>query len=167
MILAVSAQKISAQQSSTIPAEVQKLDKFLGSWKGTLTDIHQKEQTQVTAQITFKPVAGGWGLYAEELDSDPKSGELKGVDLMGYDPYAKKLHCYTVDNTGTTHDHLCTWKSDNVFYMEHNSMRDGKSYQEKITCTFKGKDQIDFKLETFIGGQLDETLAGLYNRSSQ
>jgi hypothetical protein len=149
---------------AVIPAEIQKLNIFLGNWKGDMSFSNEKGQNLITTHISFHAVAGGCGVIADESMPDPTLGEVKGVDIFGYDPYAGKLHCFTVDNAGTAHDHICTWKSDQNLYMEHNSVRNGKKYSEKINCLMMGKDAIEFKAETFIDGKVSETMAGVYRR---
>jgi hypothetical protein len=150
--------------ATAIPDQVKKLDKFVGSWKGDLVYSHDNAQDRMTSTMTFKTVSGGFGVYADETSASPTLGTMKGADLMGYDPYTKEIHCFTVDNMGTTHDHICQWKSDNEFYLEHSSTRDGKKYQEKIYCTFKGTNEIVYKADIYLDGKLTESTTGNYTR---
>lgn len=48
----------------------------------------------------------GSGLYMDESATMSDLGKLDGGNIIGYDPYDKKLHWFSVDNFGTTHDHI-------------------------------------------------------------
>ena len=160
--MAASAQ----EKANTIPPQVQKFKRFVGTWTATVTmkDDQQKTHT-FTQKFVFSSIAGGNGLYAEESADSPEFGKMTGSDLLGYDPYEKQIHCYTVDNMGTTHDHICTWKSDDNFYMEHNSIRNGKKYTEKINLVFKGNDTIDATMTSFLDGKVSESSTATYTRN--
>jgi len=165
-IVILSAGAKAQQGNAATPPEVQNLMKFVGMWKGnmTMTDSQQKTHT-IKQTVVCTPIAGGNGIYVEEAAESAEMGKMTGSDIMGYDPYAKQLHCFTVDNMGTAHDHLCTWKSDDHLYMEHNSMRDGKNYQEKIDMIFKGKDMMQFSMTTWSDGKQMETMDGAMMKS--
>jgi hypothetical protein len=49
--------------------------------------------------------------------------------------------------------------------MEHNSMREGKAYQEKIDLVFKGKDTVDFSVISSLDGTVTETSTGTVKKA--
>ena len=149
-----------------MPDEVKWLQKFLGKWTSAITYTNEKNEVhKYPFTMEFRSTAGGWGLFAIESANDPKMGEMSGTDLLGFDPYEKKLHCYTVDNMGTCHDHICEWKAPDHFYMEHNSMRDGKKYQEKIDLRLKSTDVFEFNITSSLDGKQSESSIGTFKRA--
>jgi hypothetical protein len=127
--------------------------------------INNGNPSSAKAEWNFRSVAGGHGVYLEETVTDPASGTLKSSDLMGFDPYDKKIHVYTVDNMGTCHDHICEWKSPEHFYLEHNSMRDGKVYIEKINMVMKGNDSFESDYKAILDGKIVGTGQGTLTRA--
>lgn len=158
---------VFGQEKAATPVEVQNLMKFIGMWKGDMTMKDSQQKTfSIKQTVVCTPIAGGSGIYIEEVSESPDMGKMTGSDIMGYDPYAKQLHCFTVDNMGTAHDHLCTWKNDNHLYMEHNSVRDGKTYQEKIDMVFTDKTHLQFSMTTYVDGKTMETGEGTMNKTA-
>jgi hypothetical protein len=165
MALAAGIMTSRGQENApVVPDQVRKLDKFIGTWKAELVYNHDNKSDKIMSTMTFRSISGGFGVYADETSTSPVLGTMKGADLLGYDPFSKEIHCYTVDNMGTTHDHICQWKTDNDFYLEHNSMREGRKYQEKILCSFMGNDKMSFKADAYLDGKLVESTSGTYTR---
>src|SRR4051812_1228365 len=54
----------------------------------------------------FKNIADSNGLTMNEWGDVPGVGKLKGANLIGIDPNDGKVHRYSVDNMGTTHEHI-------------------------------------------------------------
>jgi hypothetical protein len=165
LLIGLSISVTAQEQANTIPPQVQKFKRFIGTWTATvnLRDDQQKIHN-FKQQFVFTSIADGNGLYVEELADSPEFGKMAGSDLIGYDPYEKLIHCYTVDNMGTTHDHICTWKSDDNFYMEHNSIRNGKKYAEKINIVFKGNDSMEASMTSLLDGKVTMSSTATYTR---
>ncbi len=166
LLLGPALVSVAQKGDAAGPAEVQNLKIFIGTWKGNMTMKDAMQKSYPVAQTFIcTSIAGGNGIYVEEIAESPEMGKMVGSDLIGYDPYGKQMHCFTVDNMGTAHDHLCSWKNDNQFYLEHNSMRDGKKYQEQIDLVFKGTDVMEMNLRVYVDGKLSETVTGSVKKS--
>lgn len=166
MLVVAAGYVAQAQAKKTaVPDDQALLQKFVGKWSGPVVITDDKKQTfKVTAYMDYSSVAEGSGVYGVEYFDDPKLGKLRASYLFGYDPYEKKIHFYVVDNMGTCHDHDCTWKTPDHFYLEHNSMRDGKAYKEIIDLVFKNKNTVEFSETVLLDGNVIETDKGTFKK---
>ncbi|HLG34628.1 MAG TPA: hypothetical protein VI757_07065 [Bacteroidia bacterium] len=139
---------------------------FIGIWEADAVLTVDGKQHNVRYHINFRKAANGKGLYADEWFNDTALGNMKGANLIGYDPYDSKVHWYSVDNMGTTHEHIGDWTDSDTFYMEHNGMRDGKKYAEKIWMKFNGKDEMEFKLHSTLDGKESYKALATFHRKS-
>ena len=145
-------------KKAALPDDQALLQKFVGKWSGTTNSTDDKKQSlKIMTYMNFSSVADGNGIYGVEYFDDPKAGKLRASYLFGYDPYQKKIHFYAIDNMGTCHDHDCTWKTPDHFYVEHNSVRDGKAYKESIDLIFKDKNTLEFSETVTLDGSIIET----------
>jgi len=159
---------VAQDKKKAMPDEQAWLQKFAGNWtaKVVSTDAANKT-TSLTSHMTFTPVADGTGLYATESADDPKMGKMRFSYLLGYDPYEKKVHFFAVGNWGICHDHDCTWKSPDNFYIEHNSMREGKAYKEEINIVFRDKNTMEFTETDYLGGSVTDKAQGTFKRDKK
>jgi hypothetical protein len=147
------------------PADpIQKLMRLSGSWVSKCDMMYEGENYDIVYHVVFKPVSDGHGLLGEESFSGPVLGIYHGSSLIGFDPYDRKIHWYTVDNTGTTHDHVGNWTDPDQFEMVHKSTRDKKAYHEKLSIRFTGKDQYEVIFIATLDGKVIETLEGTFKR---
>jgi hypothetical protein len=135
-----------------------------GSWSGPATLILGAKTYHFTDYSEFRKTADGSGLLMEEWSTDPELGKMKGTSLIGYNPNDKMIHWFSVDNMGTAHEHTGSWKTPNHFYMEHNSMQEGKKYVEKIDCMFTTKDQLELKVTGTLDGETMMQFNGNFQR---
>jgi hypothetical protein len=56
----------------------------------------------------------------------PDTGKTDGKNLIGYDPVGKRLLWYTVNNMGTTHEHIVRWTSDKPYLSKHGMVRNSQ-----------------------------------------
>ncbi len=144
-------------KKAALPDDQALLQKFDGKWSGITNITDDKKQSfKIMTHMNFSSVADGNGIYGVEYFDDPKLGKLRASYLFGYDPYKKKIHFYAIDNMGTCHDHDCTWKTPDHFYVEHNSVREGKAYKEIINLIFKDKNTIEFSETATLDGNTIE-----------
>ena len=68
---------------------------------------------------------------------------------------------------GTAHDHSFTWVAPDHFTLVHNSMRDGKKYNENIDCRFKGENNCELKFVVTLDGKETERSEGTFERVSK
>jgi hypothetical protein len=69
----------------------------------------------------------------------------------------KKIHFNSIDDMGTCHGHDCKWQTPDHFYVEHNSIRDGKAYKESIDLIFNDKNTLEFSESVTLDGSIIET----------
>ena len=164
-IISIIATNSNAQDNKiVVPAPIQNLMKFLGRWDADATFIIEGKTYKVVHSLNGKKTADGNGLSIDESFTHPELGSLKGANLVGFNPYDSKIHWFSVDNMGTTHEHIGEWLTPDHLYIEHNGIRDGKNFVEKIDLTFKGKDQMDLKLVATLDGKEIERAEGIYHR---
>lgn len=139
------------------------LSKLEGTWHGDMTFKADGKESKMDYKVKCWPIPGGAGYYMDEYSSSPVVGDSKGGNLVGYDPYSKKIYWYSVDNTGTCHSHVAKWIDDNHLNMYHSSMRDGKKYEEKLDIMIKGKDQLSMHFKQLQDGKVQGEITGMMN----
>jgi hypothetical protein len=152
----------SQQREQQIPAPVQNLMKFIGRWESHATIASGDKTYKVIYWVTCRKTAGGNGIYMDEGFTIPETGNVKGADLAGYDPFDLKIKWFSVDNMGTTHQHVGEWVDSNHLFIEYDAARDGKQFVEKIDFIFKTPDVLDFKLIGTLDGVETEREEGIF-----
>ena len=145
-------QTIAQQTKSEKPDAVKNLEKFIGTWDGNATLTIDGVSHKFVYYVNCKMTSGGNGLRVMEWFTDKDLGSMKGDNLAGYNPYDMKIHWFSVDNMGTTHEHTGEWLSPDHLFMEHDGLQNGKSYIEKIDFTFVGKNEMSFKMRSTLDG---------------
>lgn len=154
-----------AQEMKTeTPDEVKNLMKFLGNWEARATLTMEGKTYTVDYMVSCTKTADGNGLYADEWFTSPDLGTMKGADLAGYDPFDKKVKWFSVDNMGTTHEHVGGWQSPDHLFIQHVGMHDGKKYVENIDFHFMGTNQIHFMLAATLDGAEAEKAEGIFHK---
>lgn len=115
----------------------------------------------------YRKTADGNGLYMDEHATIPDVGRLIGGNIIGFDPYEQKLHWFSVDNFGTTHDHIGELIDKDHLRLIHESQREGKTYREEIDFEWKSPKQLHAKLIGTLNGQIEEILEGTLVRKSR
>lgn len=152
------------QQMAAKPSSLQKLFNLEGSWVAQATLEAEGKKLHFPYYMDYKKTANGSGLTMTERAAIPGIAKLEGTNLIGFDPNDEKIHWYSVDNLGTTHEHIGDFTSDNHFYMEHNGTRDGKNYVEKIDMEWRDKNTVWIKLVGLLDGAVVEKLEGTFKR---
>ena len=147
-----------------VPVPVQNLMKFLGDWEANAKLTMNSKTYQVVYSVSCKPTACGNGFYANDWSIRSELGTLEGANLVGYDSYDSKVKWFTVDNMGTTHEHVGEWQTPDHLYIENNGMHDGKKYMEKIDFIFNGKKEMDFKLTSTLDGVESQKAEGVFHK---
>lgn len=153
---------LSAQE---MPKDLTNMMKFIGKWEapGAILNMGGKEY-KFTYYTDFEKTADGSGLLMHEWADVPDMGKFDGENLIGYDPVGKKLLWYTVNNIGTTHEHVVQWTSDSEMHMEHNSIQDGKAYKEMGTAIFKGPETIELNIVETLDGKEQSTIKAVFKK---
>jgi hypothetical protein len=115
----------------------------------------------------YRKTADGNGLYMDENATIPGVGKLIGGNIIGFDPFEQKLHWFSVDNLGTTHDHIGELIDKNHLRLIHESQREGKTYREEIDFVWKSPKEVYVKLIGTLDGKTEEVLEGTFVRKSQ
>ena len=119
-----------------------------------------------TYYADFKKTADNNGLTMNEWADIPGMGKFIGANLIGVDPNDEKVHWYSVDNIGTTHEHIGEFADDRHFSMVHKGNRNGKEYIETITLVLNGTDNMDFNLSATLDGKEEEAITAAFQRKA-
>lgn len=115
----------------------------------------------------FRRTADGNGLYMDENATIPDVGTLRGANIIGFDPYEQKLHWFSVDNFGTTHDHVGELVEKDHLRLIHESLREGKTFREEIDVVWHTPEEVHVKLIGTLDGHTEEILEGTFTRKSK
>jgi hypothetical protein len=156
-----------SQSNPKVPEAWSNTLRMNGSWQGPATLRIGDKTYHLDYHADFNTTADGSGMYMDEWFTDPDLGQLKGANLIGYNPNDQMIHWFSVDNMGTTHDHLGSWKSKDHFYMENQSRQDGKKYIEKIDCKFISDNQFNLEIIGFLDDKVIQELKGNFKRKQK
>ena len=156
-----------SQSSPTVPEPWTKTLRMNGYWQGPATLMMGDKMYHLDYYADFSLTADGSGMYMDEWFNDPELGHMKGANLIGYNPYDQMIHWLSVDNMGTAHEHLGSWKSPDHFYMENQGMQEGKKYIEKIDCKFIGNNQFNIEIVASLDGKVIQELKGNFKRKQK
>ncbi len=167
-ILAVitSLSTANGQEKPQMPAALTSLLQLEGNWEGPATLNMAGKTFQLSYHANFRKTADGNGMTMDEGFSDPELGTLMGANLIGYNANDGKIHWFSVDNFGTTHDHLGVWKTPEHFYMQTSELQQKKRYMEKINVILKDKDHLDLSIMATLDGKPTESVTASFTRKS-
>jgi hypothetical protein len=152
----------AAQPGPAAPAEVTALlDRMVGTW--TATDVPVQigpDQKKVSSKVTCARAAGN-GVQCRVQVSSPGMRDEE-TNLFGWDPSGGKMHMFAV-NGRYAHDHVGAVQGD-ALRLEFSSTRDGKPYQEQLSFTFKGPNELVWKDTCTHGGQVVFAGEGTYRK---
>ena len=153
--ISVFAQEISEGQKN--------LKQFVGFWKLDNADFMFGGQ-KVTGVYTFdcSSVCEGTGILAHEKFVSNEMGTLNGENLLGYDPNTEQIHLYSIDNTGTTHDHYGYWIDKHHLFVQYQGVIDGKMYVEQIDMKFSSPSELELNLVGMLNGEVISKAMGTY-----
>lgn len=154
-----------AQASSpSMPDAIINLNKFNGNWQAKWTSTEGDKSYQFDYNVKCMPIAGGNGAYWEESGIHPAMGEIRSSDLFGYDRSDKKLHCFSVDNTGMTQDQICEWISPDHLVIRYNGAENGKQIAGKVDLQFTSNDMLDVTVSSMMDGKEQWSGSGTFHR---
>lgn len=155
---------LSNANSQSIPEALNNLFRFEGNWQGPATLVLDGNTYSFTYHANFVRNAEGTGMYMEESFSHPDLGDLKGYNLIGYNARDEKIHWFSVDNFGTTHDHLGYWVSPDHFFMGVTEKHDGKKFEELIDIVFVSSNQVSLHLVAKLANVVFEDVTVTFTR---
>lgn len=151
---------LSAQNGTDFPESWKTMLKLEGLWTGPCTMILPNKSYQIKYSFHFKSILDGTGMQMDENFQHAELGYFQGTNLIGYDPYEKLIHWFSVDNMGTTHDHLIRWISVNRIEVEHKSIQNGKKYTEHGFLQFNNDQTIEVHLIAKSDNKIVQELNG-------
>jgi hypothetical protein len=130
-----------------MPEAQKNLLQFVGSWKLDDAKFIMGGET-ATGVYTFdcSAVNENTGILAHEMFASKEMGTMKGENLFGYDPNTGQIHLYSIDNTGTAHDHYGFWIDKNHLFVQYQGVVEGKMYVEQIDMKFPSQDKMEIVL---------------------
>jgi hypothetical protein len=146
------------------PPALERLMKLEGHWVGDTRAVIEGRSYTVTYHADFRRTKDGSGLEMSEWFDSAELGAFRGENLIGYDPFTRKIRWFSVDNMGTTHEHVGDWTSETRFAMEHRGVRQGRKYVEKLSMDVQG-EAIAVRLVGALGGKKTEELSGTLRRA--
>jgi hypothetical protein len=152
------------QQMPDILKQVMKMD---GKWQAKASLTMEGKTSSFLYTINFRKVAAGQGLYMEESAEIPGVGKLQGANVIGFDPNEGKLHWFSVDNLGTTHDHIGELVGKEHLRLVHESQREGKKFREVTDFVWLAPEKIQVKLQATVGDEVVEVLEGTFARAKR
>ncbi len=155
-----------AQQAPKTPASLQFIMDMAGKWEGPAILKMGGQEIKTPYYAEFMKTADNNGIYMLERCNIPGIGALNGANLIGFDPNDSKIHWYSVDNMGTTHEHIGDLMGKQHFNMVYKGIREGKTYTETIDVIRTGKDKVEMKLVATIGGQIEQEISASFHRKT-
>jgi len=152
---------LAADQQTDTPEILKTAMRLEGRWQAN-AKLSMGDQTHsFVYTLHFRKTAGGAALSMDEHADVAEIGKLFGSNLIGFDPYENRLHWFSVDNFGTTHDHIGQLVGPSHLRLTHQSQREGKPFHEFV---WRAANEISAKLVATLGGQVVETLEGKFTR---
>ena len=154
----------TADPQSDTPEILKTAMKLEGRWQANARLSLGDQNHSFVYTLHFRKTAAGNALSMDEHAEVQGVGELFGSNLIGFDPYESRLHWFSVDNFGTTHDHVGQLVGPGHLRLTHESQREGKPFREQIDFVWRAADEINARLVATLGGQVVETLEGKFIR---
>jgi len=147
------------------PQQLSNMMKFVGKWKSTDVLLTAGDQT-FSGTYTFdcSAVNMNTGILAHEKFVSEEMGTMVAENLMGFDPNLKQMHLYTIDNFGTTHDHIGYWVDDKHLFLQYQGVVDGKVYLEQIDIRFKDANTMALNSTAMLNGEIFQKATGTFTK---
>lgn len=143
------------------------LSDLAGHWQGFVSITLGSHQTKAMYYVDFATASDGQGILMKEECEIPDIGKLHGTNLIGYDSNDGKIHWFTVDNMGTTHEHIGTLSDSQHFAMIHQSTLNGKKYVEDISMELISEDSLELNVIASLDGDVQEVIQGVFVRRQE
>lgn len=154
-------------QPAQPPEAVQRMMRFTGHWETNEAKVTMGGQHfTMPYSADFKPVNNGTGMMMQEAATIPGVGELKGMNLFGWDPNLELVHIYSIDNLGTCHDHIGYWISENELFVEYQGVQEGKIYVEQLLITLVDGNHLKLHQTSELNGVMNELIDGTFVRKA-
>lgn len=144
------------------PQAQKNLMQFVGKWTSNDAKLTMGSKTY-TGPYTFdcSAVNENTGILAHEKFVSAEMGTMLGENLLGYDPNLQQIHLYSIDNMGTTHDHVGYWIDNTHLFVQYQGVVEGKIYLEQIDMVFQG-NKLTLELKAMLNGETFEQAKGTF-----
>lgn len=150
--------------SDETPQILKQVFSLEGNWESNATLKMGADIFNFIYNFQFKKLFNGQGLMLEERGEIPGVGKLEAANIIGFNPYDEKLHWFTVDNMGTTHDHIGELVTPTHLKLSHKSEKEEKEFIESIDIKWVNDNEFRAELVATLGGEIEEELTGTFHR---
>jgi hypothetical protein len=138
-----------------------------GAWEGNVTLVLGADTFPLIYYMDFKTGIDGNALTMDEGFTDPLLGELKGLNLIGFNAADELIHWFSADNFGTAHEHIGAWQTQKRLHMEHRIDQAGQPFVELIDLKLKANNnKLDVNLVATLGSDTVQVLEGTLLRQN-
>lgn len=155
---------VAQKAQKVVPAEDENFKQFYGTWNGNMIVVEGDRSDTLSIQLECTKAAEGYGFYLVQTVEDSHGGKSKSATLAGYDPGDSLVYWFAVDDNSAT-VYKGTWVTSKQLAVQYDTKRHGERMIEKITMTFKGKDEFELKVFGKLGDKdLDKITGILYRK---
>jgi hypothetical protein len=163
----LSAEAVLAQDAKD-PSQLKSLMQLKGHWESPEATLQSEGKKYTFSYYAdFESIANNSGLSMHEWCDIPNMGKRDGANLIGVDPQDGKIHWFTVDNMGTTHEHVGEFSDDQHFSMVNKSMHAGHSYFETVVLELVGREKLKLKVLCTLDGKEVSLITGMFVRKTE
>lgn len=165
VLAAIPAMSQMNNMAEKAASQLKMLLQFNGLWE-TSTAVMKtgSKEHRFAYYVDFKIASEDNAIVMHEWADIPGIGRLDGNNLAGVSMQDGKIHWYSVDNMGTTHEHIGEFTDQHHFTMAHTSMQDGKEFVETIEMEFAKPDVLILKETVTLGGEEVVLITGTFRR---
>jgi len=156
-----------AQNGTDISVSWKTMLRLEGLWTGPCNMILDSKSYQIKYSLNFRSILNGIGMQMDENFQHTELGSYQGTNLIGYDPNEKIIHWFSVDNMGTTHNHIIRWINVNRIEMEHQSVQNGKKYTEQAFIQFRNDQTFEMQLIAKSDNKTVQELTGTLSKQNK
>lgn len=154
-----------AQTNETMDNQLKMLLQLKGYWKTKATTMQADgKEYQFAYYADFKTTSDNHGIAMHEWATIPGIGKLDGTNLAGINMYDGKVHWFSVDNMGTTHEHVGEFTDGNHFSMTYRGTQEGKQYVETLIMEFSDANTMQLKQVGTLDGKEVVLITGTFHR---
>ena len=154
------------QTSAPMSSQLKMLLQFKGYWETNAATMQTEGKDYKFAYYAdFKTTSDNNGIVMHEWATIPGMGKLDGTNLAGINMYDGKVHWFSVDNMGTTHEHVGEFADSKHFSMTYRGMQEGKAYVETLNMEFTDANTLKLKQVATLDGNEVELITGTFHRT--
>jgi hypothetical protein len=164
-LIAMPAMSQMNSTSEKAAEQLKMLLQFRGLWETNAAVMKTGGKEYSFAYYAdFKTASADNAIVMHEWANIPGMGTLDGNNLAGVNMQDGKIHWYSVDNMGTTHEHVGEFADQHHFAMVHKSMQEGKEFVETLEIEFAEPDTLVLKQTATLGGEEVVLVTGTFHR---